>query len=311
MQRGHDLQTRRPRLLSAGGRDADRGRRLRARLMKILHLIPTMTGGGAERQCIRLVRELTNAGHDVCLIMLRGGEYFQELLDTGVEVINLNSPSNYGPRTLLRIWREIRRRRPDVVQSWLPMMDVLAGILRLGMRFSWVMTERGRPLASRSLKEKLRRRLARRADALIANSPLAREAWQDALHSDRCHCILNIVDVQAILADQEVPPPPIPQVSRLVAYVGRLYDEQKNVVQLLRAFIRVVRTFPDVGVIIMGDGPDRGRLESMVREEGLSDRIVLLGFVERPWRYLNMVDVVALVSHYEGQPNVLLESLPR
>ena len=65
-----------------------------------------------------------------------------------------------------------------------------------------------------------------------------------------------------------------------VAFASRLVPEKGGDV-LLRAFAEVVRSVPDARLIIAGDGPDRPRLENLVRSLELTDRVELLGQIPR------------------------------
>lgn len=78
-----------------------------------------------------------------------------------------------------------------------------------------------------------------------------------------------------------------------IAYVGRLVPT-KGVEHILRA----CSESPDLSALIVGDGPDRGRLESLARELRVQDRVTLLGGVseESKWRYLRAADFLALLS---------------
>ena len=89
--------------------------------------------------------------------------------------------------------------------------------------------------------------------------------------------------------------------------VGRL-TAAKNYPLLIRAFSRL-RESREANLVILGDGEERDRLESLVRELGLSDHVVMPGYVENPWAYMSKADVFVLSSKWEGLPTVLIEAL--
>jgi glycosyltransferase involved in cell wall biosynthesis len=82
---------------------------------------------------------------------------------------------------------------------------------------------------------------------------------------------------------------------------------QKRLDRLLAAFARV-RT-PSVRLIILGDGPERGRLEQQARSLGIDDRVEMPGFVEDVVPFLRRADLFVLSSDYEGLPAAILEAL--
>ena len=96
-----------------------------------------------------------------------------------------------------------------------------------------------------------------------------------------------------------------------IAYVGRLAEEQKQISELTRAFIRVCRTIPDADAVIYGDGPDRCNVEAILATEGQDLRVRLAGNIpnDRIQHELLQCDVIALLSDYEGLPIALLEAM--
>jgi len=93
----------------------------------------------------------------------------------------------------------------------------------------------------------------------------------------------------------------------VVVMAGRLSPE-KNQADLLRAFARIAPSQP-CRLVLLGAGADRDRLERLVAELGLAARVAFLGHVNDIVPYLSRAGAVALTSHWEGCPNVLIEAL--
>lgn len=94
--------------------------------------------------------------------------------------------------------------------------------------------------------------------------------------------------------------------------VGRLHAVKDH------AFlVRACACLRDLGLefecLIAGDGPERERLELLIREKALEQRVRLLGHVESPQMdfLYRHADVVALTSRSEGIPLVLMEAMAR
>ena len=83
--------------------------------------------------------------------------------------------------------------------------------------------------------------------------------------------------------------------TRLV-FAGRLVA-QKNVALALRTMAALP---DDISLTIVGDGPDRGRLEAMARHLRLADRVTFTGLVPDIRPYLEASDLFLLPSHFEG-----------
>ena len=90
--------------------------------------------------------------------------------------------------------------------------------------------------------------------------------------------------------------------------VGRLSPE-KNQARLIRAFNIVHKETPTTRLVLVGDGPLRGALESLVKTLGLEESVILTGEQHNPYTVLAASDCFVLSSDYEGQPMVILEAL--
>ncbi len=92
-------------------------------------------------------------------------------------------------------------------------------------------------------------------------------------------------------------------------YVGRLANAQKRVDVLLAGLARL--RHPGWQLHIVGDGPDRGRLEHLARDLGLDRQVEWHGWQSQAWRTVGGASCFCLTSDYEGFPMVLLEAMAR
>jgi glycosyltransferase involved in cell wall biosynthesis len=147
----------------------------------------------------------------------------------------------------------------------------------------------------------------RRADAVIALSAyVADRLREDGVARERVRIIPPGVNPAEFAAPA---PDPFPDLGHpRVVYAGRL-AYQKGVDMLIEAFARV-RT-PGARMLLVGDGPQRGRLEEAIRRHGLSERVLIAGF--RPHReipaILRHADIFCLPSRYEELSSALLEAM--
>jgi glycosyltransferase involved in cell wall biosynthesis len=93
----------------------------------------------------------------------------------------------------------------------------------------------------------------------------------------------------------------------VILAVGRL-KPQKDFSTLIQAFARVRHTRPS-RLLILGEGPERDALKTMVRELGLEEDVSLPGYVENPLAYMSRASLFVLSSRWEGLPTVLIEAL--
>jgi glycosyltransferase involved in cell wall biosynthesis len=105
-------------------------------------------------------------------------------------------------------------------------------------------------------------------------------------------------------------PVPAPAPSRprphgaVIGTIARLVSGKR--VDLL---VEAVAQLPRCSLIIVGEGPERTRLEALVRDRGVADRVSLVGWSEEPSSWLARFDVFALASEAEGLPLTVLEAM--
>ncbi|REJ84752.1 MAG: glycosyltransferase [Acidobacteria bacterium] len=116
----------------------------------------------------------------------------------------------------------------------------------------------------------------------------------------------NLVEVEQVLAKSLEPLPFERDPDRfVVVHAGRLHD-QKNQAMLLDAFATLG---PRAELWMLGEGPDARRLERRAARLGIAGRVRWFGFRDNPFPFLRAADCLALSSHFEGLPNVVIEAM--
>jgi glycosyltransferase involved in cell wall biosynthesis len=276
---------------------------------RVLHCIASMGGGGAERQLSYLARGLMRRGWDVHVALTTGGPNLNALESSGAVIHSL--PVHAGlllPKLTTLMWR----LRPDIVQTWLPKMDIIGGIAARLAGLPCVLSERNsRASYPFPTRNRVRAFLGARSDAIVTNSQTGIEYWRGRVRNERqLHHIPNTVPADEVAAAPEADYSGIALSPDhlLVLYAGRL-DEQKNVVTLAQAFERVVASSPRVLAMICGEGPLRERLIDFANRSPYSKRILVRGYVNALWSWMKRADVFVSVSLYEGRPNTVLEAM--
>src|SRR5262249_21321098 len=150
------------------------------------------------------------------------------------------------------------------------------------------------------------------ADAIIAVSEGVADdlSKRSGIPRDRLNVIYNPVITPSLFAAAEAQPAHSwfeEQGNRVILGVGRL-TPQKNFPLLINAFALVRQKHP-VRLAILGEGPEREKLETQVRNLGLQACVALPGFVDNPYAWMAKSSVLTLSSDFEGLPTVLIESL--
>ena len=279
-------------------------------MIKILHLIPTLEGGGAERQLAMLAQEQSRCGREVHIGIRRGGVHLNALMRGNIGIHQLGNYRSVDPRLFMRIHALMKEIKPDVVQTWLPQMDVLGGAAALIRGGGWVGTERSSMLGINDTKflTWLRRRLFRYADALVANSTAGESYWRSVLTANvSIRRITNAVDVQAIENTSPASPGDLNSGSKFILVVGRLHY-LKSVDISIRAFA-LLSDCDNTKLLVIGEGPMRKELEGLIDRLGIKDRVLMLPYQPEWWGGLKLARALVSMSRCEGNPNVVLEAM--
>jgi glycosyltransferase involved in cell wall biosynthesis len=94
----------------------------------------------------------------------------------------------------------------------------------------------------------------------------------------------------------------------LIGSIGRL-DYQKNYEFLINVFPEILKIKPEAIAIIVGEGPERKKLENLIEKANLKEKIFLIGELKDASKYLKAFDLFILSSRYEGLSITLIEAL--
>ncbi|MEZ5392779.1 MAG: glycosyltransferase [Bryobacterales bacterium] len=89
-----------------------------------------------------------------------------------------------------------------------------------------------------------------------------------------------------------------------LGWVGRLSEEKDPAL-----FVRTVAELSEAEGLLIGDGPERFRVERLIRELGVTDRVRITGFTVRVAERLAPLDALLLTSRVEGSPLTVLEAM--
>lgn len=280
-------------------------------MRKILHLIPTLGGGGAERQLAMLALEQSSRAYEVHIALRKcDGVYVNLLSNSRVKIHNLGDIKGLNPYLFFQVNKLIHDLRPHIVQTWLPQMDVLGGAAAILNQIPLVLTERASGLAydGFGLLIWMRKFIGRFAQSIVANSESGAAYWRTTRSNSIYQKIIpNAVDVAAVqnaLLDRSN----LFDINgKFMLVVGRLSCE-KSLDVIFRA-IPLINNLQDMRFVILGSGPLREDLESLIKRLGIEDKVVMLPFQLNWWCMLRDAEAVISMSRYEGNPNVVLEAM--
>jgi glycosyltransferase involved in cell wall biosynthesis len=276
----------------------------------ILHLIPTLEGGGSEHQLAMLATEQARRGWNVHLGLRRGGVHEERVRGGNVVVHPLGDLRGIHPLLLARVNTLVRHIKPDVLQSWIPQMDVVGGLAALFNSVPWVLSERASQEAYEGMGAIVwaRRHLARRAKAVVANSGYGAQYWDGTLTSDvAVTTIANAVDAAAIRGAAPIPCKAPGDDRPTLLFAGRL-THQKAPEVLIQAMKHLSQR-SSLRALLIGDGPMRQELSASIAAQGLENSVSILPYQAGWWGMLKTAAALVSPSRFEGQPNVVLEAM--
>jgi len=285
--------------------------------IRVLHIVPTLNPGGAERVAVHIVTRLNPRRYEGAVVSLGRREEcdLDRLLEeAGVEVQYLGKPPGFDYRMYYRLHRALRDHRPDVVHTHMQVLRYALPSMLLLKRASLLHTIHN--LAERDVEP--RARFIQRYAFNHGVVPIG-VATEVALSVERlfgiqeCRVISNGIPTDRYAR---------PQISRkewraregfgdddvLFVCVAR-FAPQKNHALLLKAFAQGPASDPNAHLVLVGEGVLRQQLEGQAKSLGLSRQVHFLGLRTDIPDVLGAMDVFVLSSDYEGNPLSVMEAM--
>ena len=283
---------------------------------RIAFVLPDMSGGGAERVALVLIKAFLNEGHDVDLVLASGRGELLDQVPEGVRVLDLRTSRLRG--ALLPLVRYLRQSRPDAVHVSMWPLTVLAIVAHRLARSRSRMIVTDHAILSLQYKGNRLRPLAATVRRFY---PLAtaRVAVSSAVAED----LASLSGLPPSTLDVVYNPLPRPQpatadararadrtwgegAARILA-VG-IIKREKNFPLLLEAFANLLQRRA-AKLVILGDGPDRDLVEQAIDRLGLRDHVEIAGFQPELGCWYETADLLAVSSDEEGFGNVIVEAM--
>lgn len=289
--------------------------------MKILFLIYSLGGGGAERVTSILANRMASRGHDVEIGVFDGLVPPHYPLSSAVKLMDLGlsgEPSSKLDATLLlakrtrKVRRWLKDTNADLAIGMMTAAAVLLALGRTGLSLTVVGAERVYPAAFPlpTAWDFLRRFSYRLLDVVVAQTEATRQWLREHTTASRIEVIGNPIEGMPVADAEPVPPEYVVSQGITIVAAGRLVA-QKGFDRLIDAFARIGVGAKDARLIILGDGPLRESLLKQTSALGITERVHLPGNVGNLGSWFEKADIFVLSSHFEGMPNALLEAMGR
>ncbi len=273
--------------------------------------------GGTERHVVELASRLDGHAFDVTVCSLKpGGRLAEELRSRGVRVVTFGGTSKLDARVLFRLWRFLRRERPQVIQAFLIFANVAARIVgRLCKGVRIISSYHDEMVDEGWLIRMVDRLTVKWTDAIVCCSEAVRRSVSSRIggESDQYSTIYFGVDTVKFSGAAAVTRAEagLREAHPVVGTVCRLVEPKKGLSVLLDAVACMKRRSltPECQLLIIGDGPARESLQAMSKDLNIAGSVVFAGMRHDVHRLLPLLSVFVLPSLYEGFGIAILEAM--
>lgn len=275
--------------------------------MKILHISRSMGQGGAQK----IVYQLCSGNNDIpqC-VASAGGAYVDELKEQKIPHYLIPDIDGKNPfiilKTIKTLWSIVKKEKVDIIHTHHRMAAFYARIIMLlNPRLKHIYTAHNVFYGKRLLM-----RFALKNSRVVAVGDGVFRNLRDEYNIDkkRITVIYNAID------SKEIHHTKLSEIEELkkkgmyvIGGIGRL-SKQKGFDILIKATALLKEPFPNLMVVIVGDGEDRPILEALVEKMNLKNSVLFLGYQSDVLDIISQLEFVVLPSRWEGLPLTPIEA---
>jgi len=285
-------------------------------MIRVLHILSTITGGGVERRRLSLVKYLDKKLFELKIIgTYKSGFIADQIEANGVEVIEIgkfSGPFHWEKHKLVQ--QIIQDFKPHIIHGAVYEGVTLAAVNGFLKKVPIVILEETSDPQNRSLKASfLLRVFSLFAKKVVAISPNTAIYLKKTVKvsPDKIIIINNgveyprpvsLVELSKLknkfkIADSDI----------IVGSVGRLYNEVKRYTDLIEA-ISLIRN-KNLKLLIIGGGPDENLIRKTCQSFNIEDRVIFTGYQFDTAPYYRLMDVFCITSKREGFGLVTVEAM--
>jgi glycosyltransferase involved in cell wall biosynthesis len=276
------------------------------RKFRVMQLIDTLELGGAERMAVNIANGLAERGHQSFLCVTRESGPLVSSINDKVSLFNLGRKYRFDFAGLIRLVRFIRRNKIEIVHAHTSsvFVGVVAKLLTRHLSIVWH-DHNGNPTTRNTLPFRL---LLRGVDFAIAVNVQIQQWMIETigLNSTRVSYLSNFAildESQAVIGEL-----PGEDGFRIVCVAN--IRPQKDHINLLKAFLKVIEVEPKAHLILVGDNPNSellDKIKQFIESNRLSGSVSIMGQRQDVHVIMKGCDIGVLSSKSEGLPVVLLE----
>lgn len=260
-----------------------------------------------------------NAQQSTLAAFQSSNEFVAAARSAGIAVDVIRERFRFDTRVIGQLQQVAQRYAPDILETHHVKSHFLMRQSGLWRQRPWVAFHHGYTTTDLKMRayNRLDRWSLRAADCIVTmNQSFARQLERSGVPAERIQVLHNAVSanwnekvpnerVRALRAELHIAAD-----ERVILAVGRL-SQEKGHADLVAAFALLRRTYPTIKarLVIVGEGPEQAAIQHASAGLGTIGQVVLTGHQSDVSAYYALADVLALPSHSEGSPFVLLEAM--
>jgi glycosyltransferase involved in cell wall biosynthesis len=288
---------------------------------RLLAIIEARSITGPAKNLLEFARMARSSGIETVVATFVRGEESNLFLDTvareRIPIHPIPERGRFDRSVMQSLAALVERVNPDVIQTHAVKSHFLVRAAGLPRRIPWVAFHHGYtwPNMQMRLYNQLDQwSLRAAAKVLTVSLAFRRQLQERGVPAERIEVIHNAIQPDWALearrperaaqlrASMNIAPD-----RKIILIVGRL-SKEKDYLGLLDAFSRLPPSLSP-HLVIVGDGPERNRIERRIKTLGLSESVTLTGQRESAEPYYGIANLAVLASRSEGSPNALLEAM--
>lgn len=298
-------------------------------MKRILFIMPSLVGGGAEKVLFDLVKSLDKEKYEIDLFLIENEGVYIEDIKKNINNYNCLFSTKRPKINKIKIFQKFISlfRRPKLLlfrKGWIDPIDkkydveiaflegwpteYLANRKTVAKKIAWVHTDLEK---HRVLSKKVEEKVYDKMDTIVCVSQDSKKSILKLYPNiqNKTEVIYNPILKEEILEKAAAKVEKITDENKITLIASGRLKEEKGFDILLKAHKELLEEGLDYNLKILGDGPLRKKIENYILENKLQKNTELLGFKKNPHAYVKQADVFVVSSRYEGYSLVLAEAM--
>jgi glycosyltransferase involved in cell wall biosynthesis len=232
--------------------------------------------------------------------------HYLQSIETDIDYFFSLDEKRFGLRSILKTYRKIKFIKPDIIHSWASIATLQAIIIRVFLKFKLIDGSIRDSIKPDLLARTIIKIIALYSDKIIANSKAGLlcykipERKSNFIHNGfDFNRIIGLEPIEKIKSKFNIQSP------KLIGMVARI-DWQKDYPTFIKAAIIVILKRSDVKFVIVGDGEDKEKIQSMI-PSGHKEKFIFTGRQSNVESIINCFDIAVLATFTEGISNAVME----